>query len=97
MLLKVLSNGAWNLPPIQLSPNWLAKLDMLGVVYFMPHLIGFLKTCVLDLLAMLFHPVKVPSLGFGFLLDSYSVYCVLEVLMGTFSSFFHKAFLFTAG
>ena len=41
----------------------------------MHHLLGFSETQILDLLAMLFHPAKVPSIGFDLLLDSYSAYC----------------------
>ena len=36
----------------------------------MLHLLRFPKTSVLDLLAMLFYPKKVPSIDFDFLLDS---------------------------
>ena len=43
----------------------------------MPHLLGFPKTHILDLLTMLYHPTKVPSTGFDLLKDSCSAYCGL--------------------
>ena len=43
----------------------------------MPHLLGFPKTHVLDLLIMLFYPAKVLSIGFEFLSDSCSVQCAV--------------------
>ena len=41
----------------------------------MLHLLGFPEICILDLVAILFYPAKVPSIGFDFLLDSCLVYC----------------------
>ena len=42
----------------------------------MPYFLGFPEARVLDLLIMLvFYPVKFPSSGFEFLLDSCSAYC----------------------
>ena len=40
----------------------------------MLHLLGFQKICILDLVAILFHFAKVPSIGFDFLLDSCLAY-----------------------
>ena len=40
-----------------------------------PNLLGFSKTHILDLLTLLFHPAKVPLIGFEILLKSCLAYC----------------------
>ena len=92
VLLEIVANRAQN-PPATLGIGNSVKIGQIGkaekvkdklvlaqVVDSIPHLLGFQKT-FLDLLTMLFCPVKVPSKGSDFLLHSCLAYCDNAVLV----------------
>ena len=55
----------------------------LSFFFGQPHLLAFPKTHILDLITLLYHPTKVPLIGFDFLLKSFSANCARET--GKFS------------